>query len=270
MRVAPVVSTSSTSRVVTPRMLARHLGGTSIARSRLSARCLWSRPAWSATRRRSLSADETTSSRSERPTRRTAARVNSSSGASPRRRTAAGDEGTGTTNTGPLPDARTARRCGSPASAAAIAPDNIGARTATRSRRSPSLNATSAARTAASYEVAAQVGGYPAGQGVGQTCLAPPGQRDWAVSSAHTMHQVAPDAPHPPHVVGSASSRVARSERRAKPTRVMHTRLPAMTQEEHFEPAGVDGGVTGRWAVHKMPSRNEPFGGHGRSFCRTM
>ena len=98
----------------------------------------------------SLNAGETMSSPPERAVFATAARVNSSSGTSPRRRTAEGDDGTGTTNTGPLPDVRTVRRPGSAANAAASASDSIGARTVLRSRRSPSLNATSAARAAAS------------------------------------------------------------------------------------------------------------------------
>ena len=81
------------------------------------------------------------------------------SGASPRLRTAAGDDGTGTTKTGPLRQARTARRCESWAKAVAIACDSMGARTPSRSRRSPSLKATRAARAPASYGQAAQVGG---------------------------------------------------------------------------------------------------------------
>jgi hypothetical protein len=173
-RVAPVVKTSSTSRQLTPAMLVRHRGRTCIARSRLLARWTWPSPAWSATRRRNLNAGDTISSRGERPTSRTAARVRSSSGASPRRRTAAGEDGTGTTKTGPLPDARTASSCASPASTAATASANNGANTVTRSRRSPSLNATRACLAAASYGLAAQVGGKPVGHGVGPTRLATP------------------------------------------------------------------------------------------------
>lgn len=80
-------------------------------------------------------------------------------GESPRRRLAAFEDGTGTTNNGPLPDARTARRHRSSAKATLTAFDSIGARTMARSRRSSSLNATRAARTAPSYGLAAQVGG---------------------------------------------------------------------------------------------------------------
>jgi hypothetical protein len=69
------------------------------------------------------------------------------------------------------------------------------------------------------------------------------------VSCAHTAHQVAPDSPHPPHVVGSAISRVARSEARTTPVMVMHPRLSAMEYEDTGSQQSVDGGANGRWDV---------------------
>lgn len=200
-RVAPVVTTSSTMTTTSalasrsPRRPSRAWN----APATLVCRASWSSAAWSATRRRTRNAP-TTGGLTPRAsmTARAAARASVSKGTSPRRARAAGRLGTGTTTTrGPQP--RTA-----PTRAVA----RSGAKASTRSRRSRSLYACRARRVGPSYDVAAHVGGSPAGGGRGTTT-----KGALTTALAHARHQRSPGAPHPPHTRGSTRSRTsARTE----------------------------------------------------------
>ena len=58
------------------------------------------------------------------------------------------------------------------------------------------------------------MGGWPTGQGVGQTGPGPPEGLAWPVSYVQDLHHAGPGAPQPPQMLGRAISRVAPSERR--------------------------------------------------------
>jgi hypothetical protein len=60
--------------------------------------------------------------------------------------------------------------------------------------------------------------------------------------------------PHPPHVVGSAISRVAVRERRAIPIRVMLTSLPTTNRKWAVSQRLVDTGTAIEWAVDEATS----------------
>ncbi|MFC5040888.1 hypothetical protein [Ornithinimicrobium kibberense] len=197
--VAPVVTTSSTSTHGSPTSRSAAPGRTRTAPARLLRRRSASSPAWSSTRRASRSAS-TVGSRARRP--KVVSRHSAATRCSPLARVPARADGAGTRGRRPVPRS-VPRWSGDAASAAARTPRSGTARTAVRSARPPSFQATTAVRTSSRYAVCVQVGGNPGGQGVGVHRRADPA----ASACRQVPHHRVPSRPQPPQAVGAASSR---------------------------------------------------------------
>lgn len=214
-RVAPVVTTSSTTRHLRPATARRWRAGTHSAPCRLAARCATPRPAWSDVARAwtSTPAPIRQASAAPRSLPATTSASSPSSGTPPRTRLERRDDGAGTARTG----------C--PAqpvcpSAARTAPARSGARTRPRSPRPSSFQAVSAGRSGPAYAPHAYVTGSPRGRGTGSTRRGPSGKRTASSPAAHREHQRTPGVRQAAHSEGrTRSSRSRRSTRPPDQTR---------------------------------------------------
>ena len=227
-----MVTTSSTRMQALPLTASAHRSRTARAPARFSARSVRSSRDWSTTALVRRSAGATTSDLPPDPrpaTRATAALARSPTGSPPRRRRDAGDDGSGTTSTCP-PVAAQRPSTGSAARAVATDVASASASTAERSRRSSSLYAVTASRSAPSNRAAAQHTGIPGGGGSGPVTPAPP-MRDAARTSALQAPQSGPpgsrQAAHRAGRTRSAAARTASCQPAhspdAHPTTVVQT-----------------------------------------------